>query len=314
MKSFLSVSDISKQDFYKIFERAYILKNKMKKNNEIDDKSLNNKIIGLLFEKPSTRTRTSFQVAVQRLGGEVVYLPSNELQLSRGEPIKDTARILGGYMDSIIARVYAHDTVTKLSNYSNIPVVNGLSDLEHPTQIVCDFFTIWELENKLENTNLAYIGDGNNICNSLLLGGALTGMNISVACPMNYQPDKSILADARKISEKTGSQLEIYEEPEDAAKNADILYTDVWVSMGEEKEREKRLKIFKRYQINNDLLKVAKKDAKVMHCLPAHRGLEITDEVIEGPHSIVWQQGENKLFGAIGILDFMFNSYNNGRL
>jgi ornithine carbamoyltransferase len=311
MNSFLSVLDISQEDLYDIFERTKRFKDEVKHNGMVKNKSLDKKIIGLLFEKPSTRTRTSFEVAVLRLGGLAVYLPSSELQLSRGEPVKDTARILGGYLDSLIARVYTHDTVSQISNYSNVPVVNGLSDLEHPTQIVCDLFTIWEIRNKLKGYTLAFIGDGNNMCNSFLLGTALTGMNMSIACPKDYGPDENILEKARAIADNTGSQLKTFEKPKDAVKGADILYTDVWVSMGQEEEREKRLKIFKEYQINRDLLKHAKEDAMVMHCLPAHRGLEITDDVIEGSHSIVWQQGENKLYGAMGILDFIFNKHNN---
>jgi ornithine carbamoyltransferase len=259
----------------------------------------------LLFEKPSTRTRTSFEVAALRLGGGAVYLPSSELQLSRGEPIKDTARILGGYLDCIVARVYAHDTVTELSKYSGVPVINALSDLEHPTQIVCDLLSVLEAKGKLEGLKLAYVGDGNNVCNSLLLGCATAGMNMSVACPKGYEPDKGILQKATEIGKQSGAELSIVRQPKDAAENADVLYTDVWVSMGEEKERQKKMRAFRGYQINAGLLHVAAENAVVMHCLPAHRGLEITDDMIEGKQSIVWAQGENKLYGAAAILDFL---------
>jgi ornithine carbamoyltransferase len=303
--SFLSVADVSKDELYELFERTRNIKRDLKEGKSIT--ILHDNVVGLLFEKPSTRTRTSFEVAALRLGGQAVYLPSSELQLSRGEPIKDTARILGRYLDAMVARVYSHDTVAELASRSGIPVINGLSDLEHPTQVVCDLFTVLEAKGNLEGLKLAFIGDGNNVCNSLLLGAAVAGMDMTAACPAGYHPEPSILEKARKIAQETKSQLKVVEKPADAARDADILYTDVWVSMGEDKEKEKRLKDFKGYQINADLLKVATHDAVVMHCLPAHRGLEITDDVIEGKQSIVWVQGENKLYGAAGILDFVLS-------
>ncbi|MBU6996200.1 MAG: ornithine carbamoyltransferase [Theionarchaea archaeon] len=303
--SFLSMADISREMLNEAFERIRTIKRDLGEGKSIT--TLHGDVVGLLFEKPSTRTRTSFEVATLRLGGQAVYLPSSELQLSRGEPIKDTARILGSYLDAIVARVYAHSTVVELASRSGIPVINGLSDREHPTQVVCDLFTVLEAKGTLEGLKLAFIGDGNNVCNSLLLGTAIAGMDMSVACPAGYHPEPSNLEKARKIAEKSMSQLKVVEKPAEAARDADILYTDVWVSMGEDKEKEKRLKDFKGYQINADLLKVAARDAVVMHCLPAHRGLEITDDVIEGNQSIVWAQGENKLYGAAGILDLLLS-------
>jgi ornithine carbamoyltransferase len=303
-RSFLSMADLSRQELELIINKAKDLKSQLHEPSTTIG-PLQKKIVGLLFEKPSTRTRTSFEAATLRLGGEAIYLPSSELQLSRGEPIKDTARILGGYLDCIVARVYAHDTVTQLSRYSGLPVVNALSDLEHPTQIVCDLLSIMEAKGKLEGLTLAYIGDGNNVCNSLLLGCATVGMNMTVACPKGYEPNKMILQKASEIAKASGAKLSVIRNPNEAAKGSDVLYTDVWVSMGEEKERQKRLRVFKGYQINSRLLQVAALDAVVMHCLPAHRGLEITDDVIEGKQSIVWQQGENKLYGAASILDFL---------
>ena len=225
------------------------------------------------------------------------------MQLSRGEPVKDTARILGGYLDIIVARVFLHHTVEELARWGKIPVINGLSDIEHPTQIVCDFFTISEARGKIEGLKLAFIGDGNNVCHSLLLGAALMGMDISVACPDGYRPDPGFLDRSRLEAKKTGAAIEVVRDPVDAVAGADILYTDVWVSMGEEKEREKRLRDFAGYQVNRELLDKAAKQARVMHCLPAHRGLEITDDMLEGPRSLVWVQGENKLYGAAAILD-----------
>ena len=303
LKSFLSVTDASKLEMDRIVARAKAIKALVKRGRSIA--TLRGKIAGLLFEKPSTRTRTSFEVAARRLGGDSIYLASNELQLSRGEPVKDTARILGGYLDGIVARVYSHDTVTQLAKYSTVPVVNALSDLEHPTQIVSDLFTIQEVKGKLKGLKLAYIGDGNNVCNSLLLGGALEGMRVAVACPASYEPNGTILSEAQKTSRTSGGNIDVSHDPTEAARDADLVYTDVWVSMGDEASKEKRMKDFSGYQINDDLLKVAKKDVSVMHCLPAHRGLEITDDVIEGRHSIVWQQGENKLYGAASMLEWL---------
>lgn len=283
--------------------RAKTIKANVKRGNSL--KALQGKIVGLLFEKPSTRTRASFEVAARRMGGDSIYLSANELQLSRGEPIKDTARILGGYLDCITARVYAHDTVSQLAKYSGVPVINALSDLEHPTQIVSDLFTMQEAKGKLNGLKLAYIGDGNNVCNSLLLGAAMEGMRFSIACPEKFQPNASILKKAEERAKSTASEIEIVRRPTEAAEGADLLYTDVWVSMGDEGSKNERMEAFNGYQINSELLKGAKKDVSVMHCLPAHRGLEITDDVIEGKHSIVWQQGENKLYGAAAILEWL---------
>jgi len=297
------VSDASKLELDRVLARSKAIKTLVKRGRSLA--TLKGKIAGLLFEKPSTRTRTSFEVAARRLGGDSIYLAANELQLSRGELVKDTARILGGYLDGIVARVYAHDTVVQLAKYSRVPVVNALSDLEHPTQIVSDLFTIQEAKGKLKGLKLTYVGDGNNVCNSLLLGGALEGMNMAVACPVGYEPNATVLREAEKISRTSGGNIDVSHDPLEAAKDADLLYTDVWVSMGDEASKEKRMKGFNGYQINSDLLRVAKKDASVMHCLPAHRGLEITDDVIEGKQSIVWQQGENKLYGAASLLEWL---------
>jgi ornithine carbamoyltransferase len=305
LRSFLSVSDASKPEVDRLLTRAKMIKAAIKRGKSLS--TLKGKIVGLLFEKPSTRTRASFEVAARRLGGESIYLSATELQLSRGEPIKDTARILGGYLDSIVARVYAHDTVAQLAMHSGISVINALSDLEHPTQIISDLFTIQEAKGKLGGLKLAYVGDGNNVCNSLLLGAALEGMTISIACPDGYEPNASIVKKAEGHSRTTRGKVEIVRKPSEAAEGADVLYTDVWVSMGDEASKEKRMHDFEGYQINSDLLKVAKKNASVMHCLPAHRGLEITDNVIEGKQSIVWKQGENKLYVAAAILEWILS-------
>jgi len=303
-RSITSIDDISKEEFSDILVRSEKLKKSLKSGESVS--VLDGKVIGLLFEKPSTRTRTSFQTAVLKMKGSAIYLAADKMQLSRGEPIKDTARILGSYLDGIIARVYKQNTIEQLTKYAGVPVINGLSDTGHPTQIISDFLTVKEKKGHLDGLTLAFIGDGNNVANSLLLGGAINGMNITIASPKGYEPDEAVVTKAHQISDKTGSDIKITHRPKDAAKGADVLYTDVWVSMGEEDERKKRLKAFEGYQINADLLSVAKDDAIVMHCLPAHRGLEITDDMMESPHSAIWSQGENKLYGAVGLLSWIY--------
>ncbi|MDA4136684.1 MAG: ornithine carbamoyltransferase [Thaumarchaeota archaeon] len=306
MRSILSLRDLSTSDLESVLKRAAQLKKEIKKETELHQ--LKGKVVGLLFEKPSTRTRTSFEVATLRLGGNALYLPSTELQLSRGEPIKDTARILGSYLNIIVGRVYQQDTLQQLADFSRIPVINGLSDVEHPTQIISDFLTIQEVKGRLKGIKFAYIGDGDNVCNSLLLGASMVGMDIAVGCPSGYEPNPDILKLAQQNAKLSGSSVAVVNDPKKAAIGADVLYTDVWVSMGEEKERNRRMHAFRGFQINSNLLKVAAKDSIVMHCLPAHRGVEITDEVIEGKHSVVWQQGENKLYGAAATLEFVVKS------
>jgi len=303
MRSFLSVADASKQEIDRVLTRAKTIKATIKRGKSLS--RLSGKIVGLLFEKPSTRTRASFEVAARRLGGESIYLSAAELQLSRGEPVKDTARILGGYLDGIVARVYAHDTVVQLAKHSKVPVINALTDLEHPTQIISDLLTMQEAKGKFTGLKLGYIGDGNNVCNSLLLGSAIEGMKMSIACPEGYEPNAAILKHAEEQCRSTGGEITIVHKPSLAANGADVLYTDVWVSMGDEASKEKRMRDFNGYQINSDILRIAKKDVSVMHCLPAHRGLEITDDVIEGSNSIVWEQGENKLYGAAAVLEWL---------
>ncbi len=303
-RSLLSLSDVNASELGEILTLTGQYKKAIKKRNRLSD--LNRVVLGLLFEKPSTRTRTGFETAIHRLGGDVLYLQTDNLQASRGEPIKDTARVLGSYLDGIIARVYAHDTLHQLQSYAGVPIINGLSDLEHPTQVISDLFTMQEEKKTLADLTLTYIGDGNNVCNSLLLGAALTGMHMHVACPRGYEPDGEILRRAKRLARDSGARLSVQRKPEEAVIGADILYTDVWVSMGQEKEREKRIRVFTGYQISDHLLTFAEPDAVVMHCLPAHRGFEITDEALEGPRSIVWRQAENKLHGAAGVLGFLY--------
>ena len=302
-RSLLSISDLSPREIMGMLDRMKSIKPAIQRRDTLSD--LRGKAVGILFEKPSTRTRTSFEVATVRLGGFPVYLAADELQASRGEPVRDTARILGSYLDVIVARVYSHETLREMAAYSGIPVLNGLSDLEHPTQVISDLFTICETKGKLQGLTLAFIGDGDNVCNSLLLGASLVGMDMVAACPSAFGPNPEVVKRAEENARRSGSKIRIVEDPKEAAVDSDVIYTDVWVSMGEEREKARRMHAFQGFQVNSEILKLASRDAIVMHCLPAHRGLEITNEVIEGKQSVVWRQAENKLYGAAVSLDFV---------
>ena len=296
-KDLLTLDDLTRSEILQIFELTRKLKKKPVGNQ------LKGKIFCLFFEKPSTRTRISFAVGIQQLGGSVVYLDKSTSQLSRGESLQDTIRVLDRYVDAVIARVYSHKTLELMSRLMNTHVINALSDLTHPCQILSDLFTIKERFGYLKGLKLAYVGDGNNVCNSLLLGCSKVGMDISVACPKGYEPNKRILKLARNYSKVSKSRIEIKREPKDAVKDANIIYNDTFVSMGEEKERKKRLKVFlPKYQVNEKLLKQAEPDVVYMHCLPAHRGEEVTSRVIDGPHSIVFDQAENRLHTQKALL------------
>jgi ornithine carbamoyltransferase len=291
--NFISIADFSKEGLISLVRNALEMK-KSRKRSEI----LGGKTLALIFEKPSTRTRVSFEVAMRHLGGGAAYLSSSELQLGRGESLKDTARVLSGYVDGVAMRVYRHESVVEFASSSSVPVINALSDIEHPCQSLGDLMTIVESKGKTKGLRFAWIGDGNNVCNSSILTCALTGMEIAVACPKGYEPDDSIIRRAKKL----GGKVSIVNEPKEAAKDADILYTDVWVSMGAEKEAMKREADFRDFQINRKLLEVAKKGAIVMHCLPAHRGKEITDDVLDEKNSVIFQQAENRLHSQKALL------------
>lgn len=296
-KDLLTLGDLTKTEILQILELTEKLKKKPIGNQ------LKGMVFCLFFEKPSTRTRISFATGIQQLGGSIVYLDKSTSQLSRGESLQDTIRVLDRYVDAVIARVYSHKTLELMSRLMNAHVINALSDLTHPCQILSDLFTIKERFGYLKGLKLAYVGDGNNVCNSLLLGCSKVGMDISVACPKGYEPNKQILKLARNYSKVSKSRIEIKREPKDAVKNANIIYNDTFVSMGEERERKKRLKVFlSKYQVNEKLLKQAEPDVIYMHCLPAHRGEEVTDKVIDGPHSIVFQQAENRLHTQKALL------------
>ncbi len=286
----LSVGDLSPQELKSIIEEtADIKKNPSGYIDRLDSKTL-----VLLFEKPSTRTRVSFQVAMFQLGGNAIHLDTDRSQLSRGESPADTARILSSYAEGIAARVYEHSTLLELAKNSSVPVINALSDLEHPCQTISDLFTIYESRGGFEGIKVAYIGDGNNVCNSLILGCSMLGIEMSVASPEGYMPDKEIV--------RKGKGVYVMSSPKKAAEDADFLYTDVWASIGKERERDERMKAFKEYQINRELLQHAKPDCRVMHCLPAHRGEEITADIINSDRSIIWTQAENKLHTQKAIL------------
>ncbi len=294
-KDLLSVTDLEKDEIYRIFALTKMLK---RKNSEL----LQGKTLGMIFEKSSTRTRVSFEVGMFQLGGYALFLSSSDIQLKRGETVQDTARVLSRYIDGIMIRAYSHESVVVMAEYSSIPVINGLTDLLHPCQALCDFFTMTEYGKKIENLKLGYIGDGNNMANSLLLLSSILGTNITIAAPDSYSVDKSIEEKARALAKKSGSEIILTSDPDEAAKDADVLYTDAWVSMGQEKDKDRKTDIFQDYQINSRTVNLAKESVIIMHCLPAHRGEEITDEVIDGKHSVVFDQAENRLHTQKSIL------------
>ncbi|MFA4991857.1 MAG: ornithine carbamoyltransferase [Candidatus Omnitrophota bacterium] len=287
-KDLISINDLSAGEINEIFALAAELKQKRKTYGE----PLKGKTLGLLFEKPSNRTRVSFEVGITELGGHAVYLGSEEIKLGKRESIKDVAQVLSRYLDGLIVRTFSHATVIEMAKASTIPVINGLTDFSHPCQGLSDLFTIKEKKG-FAGIKVAWIGDGNNVLNSLLFGCAKLGIKVAVACPKGYEPKKEIAS---------RTETSVINSPQDAVKDADVVYTDVWVSMGQEKEARKRLKVFKKFQVNSELMRLAKKDAIVMHCLPAHRGQEITDDILDGKQSVVLDQAENRLHAQKAIL------------
>ena len=299
-KDLLSIHDLSAEEVYQIFDLAKKLKAMQKRGEE--HHLLKGKTLGMIFQKASTRTRVSFEVGMWQLGGTALFLSANDLQIGRGEPVKDTARVLSRYVDGIMIRTFSHAEVQELAHYADIPIVNGLTDLLHPCQALADIFTAIEYKGDLRGRKLAYIGDGNNMANALLHACAKVGMDIAVACPAGYEPDQTVVAEAKADAAVSGSKITVTADPKAAAEGADVLYTDVWASMGKEVEQAIRRQAFAGYQINSAILKLAKPDAMVMHCLPAHRGEEITDEVMEGPRSAVFDEAENRLHVQKAIL------------
>ncbi|MEW6684764.1 MAG: ornithine carbamoyltransferase [Candidatus Edwardsbacteria bacterium] len=308
-KDLVSVSDLTKSEIEKMFVLSKKIKSKTKKG--IAHRVLKEKTLAMIFEKPSLRTRVTFETGMTQLGGHAIYLAPADIQLGKRESVADVASNLSRWVDAVMARTFSHQTIVELAENATVPVINGLSDLEHPCQILADFFTIYEHRAKKmdwRNWKLAYIGDGNNVCHSLLLASGILGMNISVGCPKAYQPKQEIIEKTLEFAQKTKAKIEILEDPFVAVKEADFIYTDVWASMGQEAEREERKRVFADYQVNAKLVAKAKEDVLVLHCLPAHRGEEITDEVIDGPHSIVLPQAENRLHLQKAILvKLLFN-------
>lgn len=300
VKHVLGMHDLNSAEVEEILDLSEELKRDQKagKSREV----LHGKTLGMIFAKPSTRTRVSFETGMSQLGGHAIYLGVNDLQLGRGETIADTSRTLSRYADIIMARLFAHRDIEELARHASVPVINGLTDLHHPCQTLADLMTIRERFGKLRGREVAWVGDGNNVCNSLMLGCALVGANFRAACPRGYAPSENVVNEALKISKKSGSRIEIQQDPKKAVKGADVIYTDVWVSMGQEKEAGQKKTVFKPYQVNSGLVKLASPKVIVMHCLPAHRGLEITDGVIDGPHSVVWDQAENRMHAQKGLM------------
>lgn len=299
MNDLLSVTDAS-EDLQGLLSEA--VRHKEAQREGRYEETLRGKTLAMLFEKASTRSRISFEVGMAQLGGTAMYLNRQDLQLGRGETLEDTARVLSRFVDAILYRACRHEDVVRLAEAASVPVINGLDDLEHPAQVLSDLFTIREALGEIRGRKLAYVGDGNNVCNSLLLGCGITGMNMAVASPPGYEPDAGILKTAEGLASEGGSWVKVLRDPNEAVGGADIIYTDVWVSMGMEEEREEREQVFRPYQVNRDLVARAAGDVHVMHDLPAHRGLEITDEVIDGPASLVWEQAENRLYMQKSLL------------
>lgn len=294
----LTIFDLSKEDIDGLLARAVSLKERHKKG--IPHHPLRGRTLGLIFEKSSTRTRVSFETAMYHLGGDAIFISGKDSQIGRGEPIKDTARIMSRYIDGIVIRTFGHDIIEEYARYSAVPVINGLTDAHHPCQVLGDVLTMIEKKGGCRGLKVCWIGDGNNMANSWIEAAARLGFELKLACPEGYRPDPAILEKAGKEGKHP---VHITESVEEAAEGADVLNTDVWASMGQESEADERKRAFEGYQIDSKVLKLAKKDAIVMHCLPAHRGEEITDDVIEGPQSVVWDQAENKLHMHKAILE-----------
>ncbi|WP_312563208.1 ornithine carbamoyltransferase [Anaerospora sp.] len=306
-KDLLSIHDLSTSEVYEILELSRELKQKQQQG--IEHHILKGKTLGMIFQKSSTRTRVSFEVGMWQLGGSALFLSANDLQIGRGEPVRDTARVLSRYVDGIMIRTFSHAEVEELAHYASIPIINGLTDLLHPCQALADIFTVVEHKGDLKGLKMAYIGDGNNMANALLHVCAKVGMDITVATPAGYEPDKRMVAQAQSAAALSGSRITITNQPLAAAEGADVLYTDVWASMGQEAEQMARRRVFADFQINSHTLAVANKDAIVLHCLPAHRGEEITNDVIEGPQSVVFDEAENRLHVQKAIMALLMGGH-----
>ena len=302
-KDLLTVHDLSPAEIGTLLDRTAWLKKAQKEGKT--HHPLRGKSLGMIFEKSSTRTRVSFEVGMYQLGGRALFLSPADLQMGRGEPVSDTAKILSRYVDGILIRTFAHSMVEELARHAAIPVINGLTDLHHPCQALADLFTVQERYGRLKGLRFCYVGDGNNMAHSLIEACAKAGMHMSLACPAGYEPDAGIMREAKQAAGQTGADLSLTDDPKKAVKGADIVYTDVWASMGQEKEHALRVKAFAGYQVDRKLMGLADPNAIVMHCLPAHRGEEISAEVIDGPQSVVFDQAENRLHTQKAIMEML---------
>lgn len=310
-KDLLDVAAVSRAEVESLLTLAAELKEKQYRG--IAHPLLEGKTLGLLFQKPSTRTRVSFEAGMNQLGGHALVLPMADIQLSRGESVADTARVLSRYLDGIVIRTYDHATVEEWAREATMPVINGLTDLSHPCQALSDVLTIQEKKGRLKGIKIAYVGDGNNVANSLIEAAAKMGMTIALGCPSGYQPDQHVVDVARLEAARTGAVIEVGHDPHVAVKEADVIYADVWISMGREREQARRLKVLAPYQVNSRLVARARPDAIVMHCLPAHRGEEITAEVLDGPQSVIIDQAENRLHMQKAILTKLLGKRGHGQ-
>ncbi len=300
-KDFLSLAELSSDEILFLIDEAIKLK-QMQKNGE-QHPFLKGKVLGMIFEKSSTRTRVSFEVGMYQLGGQAIFLSNRDIQLGRGETIYDTAKVLSRYVDGLMIRTFAHSTVEAFAKYSSVPVINGLTDLHHPTQVLADLQTIYEHKRRLEGLKMCFIGDGNNnMAHSLIEGAVKVGMDISIASPEGFMPNEEVVKNAQTVANNTGSTIQISVDPQQMIVGADVVVTDVFTSMGQEDETEERLQVFTPYQVNDELCKHANNDYIFLHCLPAHRGEEVTTSIIDGPHSVVFDEAENRLHAQKAIL------------
>ncbi|WP_322923949.1 ornithine carbamoyltransferase [Paenibacillus campi] len=299
-KDFIELSDFTAEEIQFLIELAIELKRKQKAGEVY--RPLEGKTVGLIFEKSSTRTRVSFEVGTYQLGGHALFLSKNDIQMGRGETIADTAQVMSRYLDGIMIRTFGHENVTELAKYADIPVINGLSDLGHPCQVLADFQTIVEHKGKLKGLKLAYVGDGNNMAHSLMIGGARVGLDVYVASPEGYEPDAEVLKQCQQLAQASGATIKVVRDAKEAVANADVIYTDVWASMGFEEEQKVREQAFADYQVNEQLVSHAKPDYIFLHCLPAHRGEEVSAGVIDGDNSVIFDEAENRLHAQKAIM------------
>jgi len=303
MEHLISLNDLSLEEIEQILNLSEKLKKQQKEG--VPHQHLKGKTLGMIFTKSSTRTRVSFEVGMFQLGGYALFLSSNDIQLGRGESIYDTAQVLSRYLDGIMIRTFDHSDVEDLAKYGTIPVINGLTDLMHPCQILADLFTVYEHKGTLKGLKMAYLGDGNNIAHSLLHGCSKVGMDIAVASPKGYTCDEKIISEAKESAKISGSKVIITEDPVEAIKDADVVYTNTWVSMGQESEKQERIKVFEPYRVDGNLFTKAKEDAIFLHCLPAYRGYEVSNEIIDGPQSVVFDEAENRLHVQKAIMTIL---------